>query len=497
MSYIKCNDSPYGQVLTLTETSWTYIKYYSGIPNVFNRPSLFFDTAQSTFLLQAIATQSYIYIAARDQSILNKYSNGYLKNYVLPYLPVVFNNSAVTIYEVPKISVASSNSNLAFVKTRAELVIDDSLINWAVRTQSGTINNITKTYSNHVFQLSGYLNSTIRDYYLLNLQVSGLSTNDYPDINIKWKSTDSCATFEIKYSDGAYLSDSASSQIISKSLPDWTVTTINQPSNKTISSIMVGIDIKNKPSVGGLQTVSVDYIALHASDTGQLALSTALLAASGSEYELSLDSDPNLSKYSTLLLPSDIATNELSDDFSNDLSQWSIVSGDWSINNGEMHQKQITPYVDAVINIGDPTWADYSVSVQAQSTGKLSDDFCLQFRYQDPKNTYDFRLESGLLRVGKFVNGFWIQLANATNYEVSGDTWYKLGVSVQGNRIQCFLNDQQVFNVVDSTYSSGKVALRTEGIAAAFDNLTVQTSDHLALFNRYVDFIEQARTWWF
>ena len=103
LSYLKCNDSPYGQVLTLTETSWTYIKYYSGIPNVFNRPSLFFDTAQSTFLLQAIATQSYIYIAAHDQSILNKYSNGYLKNYVLPYLPVVFNNSAVTIYEVPKI----------------------------------------------------------------------------------------------------------------------------------------------------------------------------------------------------------------------------------------------------------------------------------------------------------------------------------------------------------------------------------------------------------
>ena len=37
--------------------------------------------------------------------------------------------------------------------------------------------------------------------------------------------------------------------------------------------------MRNKPSVGGLQTVSVDYIALHASDTGQLALSTALLAA--------------------------------------------------------------------------------------------------------------------------------------------------------------------------------------------------------------------------
>ncbi len=422
------------------------------------------------------------------KKLIDQYPNGFLKQYILPSLPIVFNNTAVTIYQVPDISAPSVSSDLAIVSAavRTKFIGSD----WRLRTESGTINNLTHSSVNGGVELTGYLNSTVRDYYLFDQPITNIKTDDYPEIIIRWRSSQSCALFEVKYSDGTYLSDYTGTGAISANLPNWAVTSINQPSNKTISYIILGIDDRFSPFVGGLQTVSIDYIALKSSQNNQDSLSTISLASTGLEYSLSSDMDPNLSQYSKLLLSSDVAIYDLSDDFSNNLSQWSVITGNWSIVSNRLQLNQITPYVDAMITAGSSSWADYSVSVEAESIGKLSDDVCLQFRYQDSKNAYDFRMQSNVLRLGKFVNGSWSELAKTADYKMTGDTWYKLGITVKGNDILCYLNDQLVFNVVDNSYSQGGIALRAEGITATFDNMTVQTDDRLALLNRYIDAIK-------
>ena len=492
INYLRLNANPYAQSIALTTKSWEIEKLLGGIPNVFDRPSIFFNATQPLFLFQTLATQDYIYLPQRDQGVLNHYTESYLKSNVMPYLPVAFNNSDVVIYKIPPLAPPNGNSDLALVTSGTGFKsIDNNISDWVEHAQSGTIENLTSTSRNKGFTLSGYLNQNDRDFYLVSLPiVDNTNTTDFPIINIRWRSTDSCATFEVKYTDGTYLTQFAdASKIISQSLPDWTITKVNQPLNKTMSQIILGIDDRTHTNVTGFQSVSLDYITLQLPQSTRLT-PTNLLAAAGFDYATVSDQDPSLLNYPTLMLTSDIAVYDLTDAFSTGLSHWTIGPGNWSVANGELQQAQRTPYIDAIATTGNPSWMDYSISIEAKTVGAASDDLCLQFRYQDPKNTYDFRLQSGLLRVGKFVNGSWIQLANSTSYKVNGDTWYKLGISAQGNRIQCFLNDQQVFNVVDSTYSSGKVALRTEGIAAAFDNFSFQTSDRLAQFNRYVDAVK-------
>ncbi len=478
IDFLRLNTKPYSQTITLTALSWDKVKYFGGIPNTFDRTSLFFDATQSAFLLRTLSTQDFIYVDQGDQFYLDQpYKNSYLVTNYLPYLPVPFNYSNVAIYEIPEISPPNSNASLAIVTPGTGFTFaDDRLSTWDLHAQSRTIKNITTTSSSSIFTLSGYLTTSSRDYYLLSQPVINMNTNDFPTLSIKWKSTDSCATFNVKYSDGTYLTEYTGSKLISQSMPDWTVTTTNQPTNKTVTEIIVGIDDRTDIQVDGLQSVSIDYIAFRSNDRPQVSALTKLLAASNVDYAIVSDQDPNLCQYPQLLLASDINTYDLSDDFSSTSSQYASQTGVWLIENGELEQTQKTSYVDATITAGNQLWTDYTATVQAKSIGKLSDDIALQFRYQDSNNSYDFRMQSDLLRLGKFVNGSYSPIVSSTSYTVEGNTWYKLSVTVKGNNIVCYLNDQQVFNVVDNSFSKGQIALRTEGITAAFDNLTVQTS---------------------
>ena len=495
VNYLRINAQPYSQAIALSDSSWEVEKWFAGLPNTFDRPSVFYNTTQSSLALRTLATQDYIYLPERDQNTLDSYSESYLKDNIMPYLPVVFNNSEVTIYNIPELSIPNSNSTFAYVTCGTGFqLIDDNLLDWAVHAQSGTIKNLALTYSNGVSTLSGILNSSVRDYYLLSLPVSGkINTNDYPSISIKWKSTDYCATFEVKYTDGTYLTNYAASKIVSRSLPDWTITAIDQPANKTIDSIILGIDDRYHTTVSGSQSISINYMTLK-SVSSENAFTTDLLAASNYGYALTSNMDPNLYSYKSLLLSSDIGTYDFSDDFSNGLSQWTSAGGIWVIQNSTLLQTQVTPYVNAEVSAGETSWSNYTVSVKARSVGNLTDDIALQFRYQDASNTYDFRMQSGLLRVGKYVNGSYALLASRTDFNLNGDTWYNLSVTVKGNNILCYLNSKLAFNVVDNSYSTGKIAFRAEGISAAFDNLTVQTVDRTTELNQYLNYIKGGST---
>lgn len=79
-----------------------------------------FGTASPEVVYNTLASfnVSYIFIATRDAQAISstpEYSDGFFASHLLEHLPIVFNNSAVTIYRVPKFSPPSDNSDCAVV----------------------------------------------------------------------------------------------------------------------------------------------------------------------------------------------------------------------------------------------------------------------------------------------------------------------------------------------------------------------------------------------
>lgn len=491
IDYLRLNDSPYGQVLTLTDQSWIRLKYYAGIPNVFHRPILFFGSTQPEFVLHTVSTQEFIYLTSRDYDILqSKYVNSFLKQHIMPYLPVVFNNSENVVYKIPELFPPSDKSELALVVPNIVVFIDDELTSWRMRAQSGTMKNISIIHENGILTISGILNSTVRDYYLLDKYLGEVNTSDYPYLAVRWRSTDYCAMLEVRYTDGTYLTAYAASQVTSKFLPEWSVTVIKQPPDKTVEYIIIGVDDRAKIDVEGFNVVQFDYIMLCGQPKSEYAFPLVLIAASGFNYTTVSERDPNLLNYKTLIIPHDLMTYDFYDNFTNDLRLWNAASGQWLIKDGELHQIQTQPYVDAVIYAGDSAWSNYMIETKVKAVGDFVDDVCLLFRFQDPKNTYDFRIQGGLIRIGKRVAGSWVELARKTDYEIKGDTWYKLKVFVNGSNIISFIDDALIFNITDDTFKQGKIALMTEGIHAAFDYINVVSFERLKMLSEYLDWIK-------
>ena len=494
MDYLRINTPSYGQVLTLTQKSWDVLKCFAGIPNIFHRPEVIFGESDSEFVFQVLSALGvkYVYMAPRDFSMLDeKYGETSIAKRIIQHLPIAFENSMVRIYEIPHLSPPYTTENLALIRSRLTFAFkDDDLNAWSLRTQSGTIKNLSVISNEGVLTLSGSLKSTVRDFYLLDTHLRQISTDDYPYLAVRWRSTNHCAMLEVRYTDGTYLTQYASPQITSRFLPDWTVTTIKQPTNKTVECMIIGVDDRAKTSVGGFQIVQFDYVMLYAKPNSQNTFPIMLIAASGFNYTTVSESDPNRFNYETLIFPNDLMAYDLFDDFTTNSHIWTVVCGEWQFKDKELHQIQTQPYVDAVISTGDSTWSNYIVETKVKAEGDFIDDVGLQFRFEDPKNTYDFRIKSNLVRIGKYVNGSWVELDRTTDCEIKGNTWYKLKASINGDNIKCFIDDTLVFNITDSTFKQGKIALRVEGIHAAFDYINVVTIERLKLLSEYVKWIE-------
>ena len=107
----------------------------------------------------------YVYLNWQDKNILNtseRYVNSFV-NKLLPYLPVVFNNSKVTIYKFPNFTPTSKSSSMAFIIPSSTLpitTIDIENLNYSI------INKDDPTLSNYnTLVLSSYPSSEELNVY--------------------------------------------------------------------------------------------------------------------------------------------------------------------------------------------------------------------------------------------------------------------------------------------------------------------------------------------
>ena len=74
----------------------------------------------------------------------------------------------------------------------------------------------------------------------------------------------------------------------------------------------------------------------------------------------------------------------LSDDFSQSLTKWHPLQGDWNVQSGELHGT--SNQTEGLISAGEISWTDYVFSARVKSLTNSSDD--LLVRFQDSRNYY-------------------------------------------------------------------------------------------------------------
>ncbi len=156
---------------------------------------------------------------------------------------------------------------------------------------------------------------------------------------------------------------------------------------------------------------------------------------------------------------------------------WRLINGTWEETGGMLGQTS-NYYGIGTINgafalTGSRLWSDYTASCNLMSLD--NDKIGMAFHYQDARNFYLFTWQNeGSARfLIRFVNGQETTLASdAVAYQIG--VMYQLKIVTDGPSIKCYINNGLVFDVMDSTFTSGKVALYCWGNQDSYyDNFTV------------------------
>jgi len=117
LNFLRLNTPPNCSVLTLTARSSRLLSHAGlfQVQTYVNRdPSIILSPLfpETTIYSLTKSQLKYIYLASADRKELeqNIYYTGFLKDYLLKYLPIAFQNKEVTIYEVPVFSIPTSSS---------------------------------------------------------------------------------------------------------------------------------------------------------------------------------------------------------------------------------------------------------------------------------------------------------------------------------------------------------------------------------------------------
>ncbi|MFC1712407.1 family 16 glycoside hydrolase [Candidatus Poribacteria bacterium] len=183
------------------------------------------------------------------------------------------------------------------------------------------------------------------------------------------------------------------------------------------------------------------------------------------------------------------------DDFSAGDGQWVVIAGEWEVQDGALTETAVTPYAIAVA--GDASWTDYTVELDVTladndaDAGGSHDCVGILIRTDDVgENGYRFWVRTDASGPGQFVKWIdktWDQGGSLTPLEIDPvevGKVYNFRAVVEGNRIQCFIDDVAVvdYEEPDTSFQlNGKIGLITyKAKQPVFDNIEVTSMDDTA-----------------
>ncbi len=176
-----------------------------------------------------------------------------------------------------------------------------------------------------------------------------------------------------------------------------------------------------------------------------------------------------------------------SDDFSNASwtnSHWTVLSGNWTVNNGYYNMVGVSQQPIFTYTSGS-SWSDFAVETKVQY---ISGDYTGELSARvNPSTGSRYSLlvcpnlggpnKVLLVKLSSWQDTSGTLLGQAS---VPTDTnWHIVRMELSGNTIKCYYDGSLVFNVVDSSYASGGVALESWGNSvASYDWVNVTTLNY-------------------
>jgi len=166
------------------------------------------------------------------------------------------------------------------------------------------------------------------------------------------------------------------------------------------------------------------------------------------------------------------------DEFKGNLDKWTIISGNWAIENQELSQSEKTSGSKRIW-AGNSNWQDYTIKADAKYVADGNNQIGIAFRVQDDNHFYVLLIDkaNGTLQL------YWTEdggnTLNPIGSAVTGlsfmdNQFYELKAQLKGSSIKCYLNGELKKNETDTHYATGKIGLFTELTHAHFDNLEVK-----------------------
>lgn len=186
------------------------------------------------------------------------------------------------------------------------------------------------------------------------------------------------------------------------------------------------------------------------------------------------------------------------DNFSGDLSRWTVLSGTWAIESGELSQSTVDgSYVRGKIKINDLNAVNLTVEARVKFVELHPNSLCyagLAVRYLDDDTFYWVVLNQPSDADGLPSSNLRIELRARFNYIATVDLgfvgglnkFYKLKVEVKGNDFKVYVDDVLEIASTDTTFqNAGSILAWTGRCHAHFDDVGVRDIDSAEACNTY------------
>jgi PAS domain S-box-containing protein len=164
-----------------------------------------------------------------------------------------------------------------------------------------------------------------------------------------------------------------------------------------------------------------------------------------------------------------------------------LLGGKWSVKDGALRQSAIEQQSRAFL--GDKSWANYTVSLRARSTGG-QEGFAIYFNYLDAGNWTWFNFAGWTNTLASIdrqqAAGNWTTLSPRVPAAIQTNVWYDLRIVLSGASIECYVNSNLVQkgsylnlpSVGTTTFSNSAVSNAVSAVVPQKSN-----ASHSAFFN--------------
>lgn len=161
-----------------------------------------------------------------------------------------------------------------------------------------------------------------------------------------------------------------------------------------------------------------------------------------------------------------------------------LLKPSWTIKNGQLSQSE--KLSDVKLIFGDPAWTDYDFTLEARKDDGY-EGFLILFRASDEDNFYWLNIGgwgNSQHAIEKETEGRRDVMAPFLKGTVPEKEWIPVRISVRGNRMEAYLNNQLLYNYTDTIHPmlNGAVGIGSWSTAVSFKNLKVTDSNGEILF---------------